>query len=122
MDIKTYLSESERTLVQKGKDMNLLHGAIGIATEAGELLDAFKKKLFYGKELDVVNVKEEVGDLMWYVAIFLRELEIDFEDVLQVNIDKLRARYPEKFSESHALNRNLEKEREILEKKNGSTL
>ncbi len=116
MDIQTYLKESERTLVQKGKDMNLLHAAIGIATESGELLDAFKKKLFYGKELDVTNVKEEVGDLMWYIAILLRELDLDFHQLLQLNIDKLRARYPEKFTEAHALNRDLNKERGILEK------
>jgi NTP pyrophosphatase (non-canonical NTP hydrolase) len=115
MDIQTYLTESERTMVQKGHDMNLLHGAIGICTEAGELLDAFKKKLYYGKELDVTNVKEEIGDMMWYVAILMRELNLDFDELLQINIDKLRARYPEKFSEANALNRDLKKERDILE-------
>lgn len=117
MDTTTYLRESERTLVQKGKDMNLLHGAIGICTEAGELLDAFKRKLFYGKELDVTNVKEEIGDIMWYVAILLRELDLDLHELMQLNIDKLRARYPEKFTETHALNRDLQKERDTLEGK-----
>ena len=83
----------------------------------GELMDAFKRKLFYGKELDVVNVKEEVGDLMWYVAILLRELDLGFQELLQLNIDKLKARFPEKFTESDALNRDLDKERMILEGK-----
>lgn len=115
MDIKTYEKESERTLIDKGHDMNLLHAAMGIGTEAGELLDAFKRKIFYGKELDVVNIKEEVGDIMWYVAILLRELDLDFEDILQLNIDKLKARFPEKFTEHHALNRDLDTERSILE-------
>lgn len=115
MDIKTYTRESERTLIDKGHDMNLLHAAMGIGTEAGELLDAFKRKIFYGKELDVVNVREEVGDIMWYIAILIRELDMDFEEILQLNIDKLKARFPEKFTQEHALNRNLDQEREILE-------
>jgi NTP pyrophosphatase (non-canonical NTP hydrolase) len=115
MDIKTYLSASERTLIDKGHDMNLLHAAMGISTESGELMDAFKRKIFYGKPLDVVNVKEEIGDIMWYVAILLRELDLDFHELLQLNIDKLRARFPEKFTEHHALNRDLGAERDILE-------
>ena len=117
MDIQTYLKASERTLIDKGHDMNLLHAAMGITTESGELMDAFKRKLFYGKELDVVNLKEEVGDMMWYVAILLRELDLDFHEILQLNIDKLRARYPDKFTEFDALNRDLDKERNILEGK-----
>jgi NTP pyrophosphatase (non-canonical NTP hydrolase) len=115
MDIKTYLSASERTLIDKGHDMNLLHAAMGISTESGELMDAFKRKLFYGKPLDVVNVKEEIGDIMWYVAILLRELDLDFHELLQLNINKLTARFPEKFTEHHALNRDLGTERNILE-------
>jgi NTP pyrophosphatase (non-canonical NTP hydrolase) len=115
MDIKTYLNASERTLIDKGHDMNLLHAAMGISTESGELMDAFKRKLFYGKPLDVVNVKEEIGDIMWYVAILLRELDLDFHELLQLNINKLTARFPEKFTEHHALNRDLGTERNILE-------
>lgn len=115
MNIEQYKADSARTLIDKGYDMNLLHAAMGIGTEAGELLDAFKRKIFYGKELDVVNVKEEIGDIMWYIAILLRELDLDFEDILQLNIDKLRARFPQKFTETHALNRDLGAERKILE-------
>ncbi len=117
MKIEDYLKASERTLIDKGHDMNLLHAAMGISTESGELMDAFKRKIFYGKALDVVNVKEEIGDVMWYIAILLRELDLDFEDVLQVNIDKLKARFPDKFTEEDALNRDLDKERKILEGK-----
>ena len=115
MDIEQYKKDSERTLIDKGHELNLLHAAMGIGTEAGEILDAFKRKLFYGKPLDVVNVKEEIGDVMWYVAILLRELDLDFEEILQLNIDKLRARFPDKFTEDKALNRDLDTERQILE-------
>ena len=95
--------------------IDLLHASMGIVTEAGELQDALKKHYFYGKELDKTNVKEEVGDLLWYCAIILESLDTDFESVMQTNIDKLKARYPNKFTEESAVNRDLNKEREILE-------
>ncbi len=115
MEIREYLKASERTLINKGYDMNLLHAAMGISTESGEMLDQLKRVIFYGKALDVVNVKEEIGDLMWYIAILIRELDLDFEEILSLNIDKLKARFPEKFTEDKALNRDLSKERNILE-------
>ena len=115
MNFKTYLVESERTLADKGKDTNVLHGTIGICTEAGEILDAIKKSMFYGKPIDKVNIKEEIGDVMWYIAILCREFNLEMEDVLQTNINKLKARYPDKFTSENALNRDLDKERKILE-------
>jgi NTP pyrophosphatase (non-canonical NTP hydrolase) len=93
----------------------LLHGAIGIATEAGELLDALKKHIYYNKELDKVNISEEIGDVLWYAALLCNCLEIDMRDVMDTNIAKLKARYPEKFDEDKAENRNLKKERRVLE-------
>jgi NTP pyrophosphatase (non-canonical NTP hydrolase) len=93
----------------------VLHAAMGINTEGGEIMDALKKLLFYGKPLDVVNLREEAGDVLWYLALLLRAIDADFETTMQVNIDKLRARYPSKFSEAAALNRDLTKERAILE-------
>jgi len=102
--------------LKEKRTLRLLHGSCGIATEAGELLDALKKHIFYGKELDTVNLVEEIGDLMWYSAIILDELGVEFEDVMEKNINKLRARYGEKFSETSANVRNLDKERKILEK------
>jgi len=98
------------------KTQRMLHGAVGIATEAGELLDALKKHIFYGKTLDEVNVKEEIGDLFWYIAVLCDSLDASFEEIWETNIAKLKARYGEKFNEKGALHRDLEKEREILEK------
>lgn len=120
MDIKTYLSESEKTdskqFLLDPKNQEILHGVVGICTESGELLDALKKHMFYGNPLDRVNLKEELGDVMWYIAILLRELDLDLEEVLDVNIKKLRARYGDKFDQEKTNNRNLKVEREILEK------
>ena len=117
MELKQYIIESSRTCPDLGLDFNnQMHMAIGISTEAGELLDAYKKKLAYNKSLDKTNVAEEIGDLCWYVANLCRILNLDLQEILQNNIDKLRARYPEKFTEEKANNRNLEEERKILEK------
>jgi NTP pyrophosphatase (non-canonical NTP hydrolase) len=98
-------------------NIRLLHAAIGMSTEAGETLDALKKHLFYGKPLDRVNLKEEMGDLFWYLAIMADVLEVDFATVMERNIEKLKARYGEKFSGAKAIERDLDKERAILESK-----
>ena len=96
----------------------LLHAGIGLSTESGEFLDALKKHIFYGKELDRVNLAEELGDLFWYMAIVADELGVEFESVMERNIQKLKARYGEKFSEEKAENRDLENERLILDAQN----
>lgn len=93
----------------------LLHAGIGLATESGEFLDALKKSIFYGKELDTVNLKEELGDVLWYMAIAMDALGTDFETEMEKNIKKLKARYGEKFSQDSAEKRDLKREREILE-------
>jgi len=80
------------------------------------MMDAMKKHLIYGAELDIVNVSEEVGDMMWYIAIVCRKANLSLGTILQQNIDKLRARFPEKFTEQNAMNRDLGLERSTLEK------
>lgn len=94
---------------------NILHGALGLGTEAAEIQDAVKKSVFYGKPFDLVNLKEELGDCLWYIAILARECDCTIEEIMETNIAKLRARYPEKFTEENALNRDLDVERSILE-------
>ena len=95
--------------------LRLLHAAIGLATESGETLDALKKHVFYGKELDKVNLKEEMGDLLWYLAVMADSLGIDFESAMEHNIAKLKARDQGKFSSEKAINRDLVLEKEALE-------
>lgn len=94
---------------------DMLHGAIGLSTEAGELLDALKRAVFYGEPIDRTNLVEELGDLEWYMAVLREALGVTQDEVQRRNIEKLRARYPEKFTTYHALNRDLEKERTVLE-------
>lgn len=128
MDSKTYINDAIKTEATNFTSMDerlssigtkrLLHAGIGLSTEAGEFLDALKKHIFYGKELDRVNLAEELGDLFWYMAIVADELGFNFESVMDKNISKLKARYGEKFTEQRAENRDLEKEREILDTQN----
>lgn len=95
---------------------DIIHMLFGMATELGELTDIFKKALAYKNDIDWINVEEEIGDIMYYIAGFCRINGIDLEQVIETNVEKLEARYPQKFNEHHANNRNLEKERGILER------
>ena len=98
------------------ENLNIIHMLLGIQTELGELMDVYKKELAYGKEPDMVNVLEESGDMLFYVAGLLNVLKLDTKSVLERNVAKLSARYPgKKFSFEKALNRDLDKERKILE-------
>lgn len=81
----------------------LIHMAVGISGEAGELLDAVKKHGFYDKELDILNVVEELGDLEFYLEGIRQVLKLDREEILRYNIDKLSKRYSSgKFSNEQA--------------------
>lgn len=103
----------KRMLVQTY--IRLDHAAKGLVTEAGEFTDVLKKYEFYGKDFDVVNLVEELGDLLWYVAIACDTIGTSFEEIMERNIAKLKARYGEKFNEEGAINRDLKKERDLLE-------
>lgn len=92
-------------------DPDLLHGVLGIFSEAGELLIAIAES-----EVDPVNIEEEIGDVLWYIAILLKRIGVtDINRPMVKNIAKLSKRYPDKFSALHAVERDLEAERAVLE-------
>lgn len=95
--------------------IDVLHGIIGKATEAGEMLEALAACIDQGQSLDAVNLLEEIGDGQWYDAILCGALGATFEQVQRTNIQKLRHRFPQKFTEYDANNRDLLGERVILE-------
>jgi len=103
--------------LQSTENVRLLHAMIGMCTEAGEIQDQMKKAIFYGKVLDKTNLVEELGDVMWYIAVACDTLGVSLEEVMAKNNAKLEARYGKVFTETAALNRDLTKERDILEKK-----
>lgn len=118
MDWIEYVDKASRTDAElKTKELHDIHMVMGMSTEVGEILDVFKKNLAYGKIIDWVNVKEEIGDLMWYLANFCKTNDLNLSKILDTNIEKLEARYPEKFTKNNAIFRDLEKERAILEDK-----
>ena len=78
----------------------VLTAAIGISAEGGEFAEIVKKCIFQGKPMDddaQYHMKRELGDIMWYIAQACIALGISLEDVLDTNIQKLEARYPDGF-------------------------
>lgn len=94
-----------RTINQKltaTEQMNhALHGMVG---EIGEIHSLFQKT-YQGHELDNEHLKKECGDLLWFIAEFCTSTGWNLEDIMQMNIDKLKARYPEGFEAEKSLNR-----------------
>lgn len=97
------------------KMLRLLHAAMGFTTESGEFMDALKRAIYYGKPVDATNLVEELGDIFWYLAIAADTLGISFAEIQRRNIAKLRVRYPEKFTELDAIQRDLPTERSAVE-------
>ncbi len=88
-------------------DANLIHMVLGISGEAGELLDAIKKRAIYQKPLDFQNVVEELGDLEFYMEGIRQELGITRDLCLANNIAKLSKRYQQLvYSNESAIARN----------------
>ena len=83
----------------------LINGVMGLCGEAGEAIDIVKKHLAQGHELDQEKLIKELGDVAWYLAETAYALDVSLEDVLQRNIDKLRARYPEGFDTKRSVER-----------------
>lgn len=100
----------------------LLHAAMGLSTESGEFMDGLKKALFYGRLVDEVNLREEIGDLLWYIAIACDALDTTVEMEMARVIQKLMTRYPEKYEDFLATNRDLVAERAVLEGPSGTII
>ncbi len=83
----------------------LINGVMGLCGEAGEAIDIVKKHLAQGHELDRDKLIKELGDVAWYLAETAWALDVPLEEVLQRNIEKLRARYPEGFDSERSQNR-----------------
>lgn len=71
--------------------------ALGLAGEAGEVVELIKKHLYHGKPLDKTELLSELGDVVWYVAAMAHNAGLDIADVLAFNVIKLSQRYPDGF-------------------------
>jgi NTP pyrophosphatase (non-canonical NTP hydrolase) len=83
----------------------LINAVMGLCGESGEAIDIVKKHLAQGHELDREHLIKELGDIAWYLAEAATVLGVELEEVLQRNIDKLKARYPEGFKVQDSVNR-----------------
>lgn len=97
------------------ENLRLLHAGVGMMTEAAEFLTPVIANMRLSTPLDKVNLKEELGDLLWYEAIACDVLNTTFEEEQERNIAKLTKRYPNKFTSDKAINRDTDAERKILE-------
>lgn len=93
----------------------VLHAVIGLITEVGEICEDITKFIDEGGELDVKNLKIENGDLLWYINLFLACLKTTIVEVAYENIIKLRTRFPNKFTQLDAINRDHAKEQTAIE-------
>ena len=112
-----YDGPGESVSEQETRYLRFQHGLLGILSEIDELVSV--------KDGDTINLKEELGDFLWYIALMADAYSFTLSDICERNIAKLKARYPEKFDidRSKEENRNRELERQILEhqKQFGST-
>ena len=96
---KSY-ADFDRRLFDLQKDVQverLLTAALGICAEGGEFTEVVKKIVFQGKPVNKDNIfhmKRELGDIMWYVAQACMALNTDFDEIIEMNVDNLKARYP----------------------------
>ena len=90
-----------------GKKDQLINGVMGLCGESGEVIDLVKKHLHQGHPLDREKLLKELGDVCWYIAELATALDCDLDDVLDKNIQKLRARYPEGFEATRSMNRDV---------------
>ena len=105
MTINEYQAAAMRTAGTIDKQQLLVNGVMGLNGEAGECIDIVKKHLFQKHELDTEHVAKELGDVAWYVAVTAYAVGYDLESVLKMNIDKLRARYPNGFEAAKSRHR-----------------
>jgi NTP pyrophosphatase (non-canonical NTP hydrolase) len=111
MTINEYQKLALTTLNPELKEKDILiNGVMGLCGESGEAIDLVKKHLAQGHELDKEKLAKELGDIAWYLAETAYAIGYPLEDILQMNIDKLKKRYPEGFSTERSLERKIENE------------
>ena len=100
------LTLSDTTENGIGEDTGtILLACLGLSGEVGEFNYMIKKWIFHEKDLDEEHLKKELGDIMWYIAMMCHAFRWNLNEIMQMNIDKLQARYPDGFDTNRANNR-----------------
>lgn len=104
MNFDEYVVLAQRTGNNLGnRELQLTRAAMGMAGEAGEFCDDVKKVLFHGVEVDVPRLVKEAGDVLWYLADASVALGVPLSRIAELNIEKLKKRYPEGFTTEASL-------------------
>lgn len=114
---EVYSAKPQDLTHYSARDMMLSSATDDLAISIGTAIDLLKKSLIYGKELDVNKLKQNLMDIGSHTQFMLNLYGFTSEQARERNIEKLRARYGDKFTEAAALERNLAVERKILEEK-----
>lgn len=106
MNFKDYQGLSYRTRNKKLTAEQNVHAAVfGISGEFGEVADDLKKHFFQGHDLDIEHVAEEIGDVLWYIALLATSLNLSLDEIAIKNTEKLEKRYDGDFSTEKSVNR-----------------
>ena len=98
MTLKEYQAFAARGIHEATLEREPIVGfALGLAGEAGEVVDDIKKRIFHGREVPMEHTAEELGDVLWYIANIATQCGLKLEDIVAQNVDKLLARYPDKY-------------------------
>lgn len=98
-------TERLRKMLDDSRAAQLLNGCLGLSGEVGEFNDMIKKVVFHEATVDVDHLEKELGDIMWYIALICDAFGFDLDHVMQLNIEKLKARYPDGFDVDKSANR-----------------
>lgn len=104
MSPNEYQKQANRTLIDKPdfeitpEQVMIAWNALGLSGEAGEVNDLIKKGIFHQQGIDRAKLKKELGDCMWYIVALCTELDLTLEEVMEQNIEKLKARFPNGYS------------------------
>lgn len=83
----------------------LTNAVLGLTGEAGECADLLKKHLYHGHDYDSIEMVKELGDVLWYIALAAYSMGYTLDEVMEKNLSKLYARYPDGFTTERSLNR-----------------
>lgn len=105
MNFNEYQKLAQRTSnTRNGRDKEL-NGILGLNGEVGELTDIYKKYFFQGHSFELKEAVKELGDVLWYIAELATGLGVPLDHIAEVNIGKLKKRYPQGFESDRSVNR-----------------
>lgn len=106
INFREYQDLSSRTInYNLNKEEMLANFGMGLAGESGETVEILKKHLFHKHDLDIDEIRKELGDVLWYISAICNTLNLSMGRIAFENVMKLKKRYPDKFGYEESINR-----------------